>query len=366
MGGVLCGMAQPDKQFSESPHKFGKFKDFIEMKRGEFGKFKYECHCGRNLTISEQWQFATDLCPPLNTPWRQSEEWFGCTNGAQPYDADFDANWGRTILGKSVYNQPSPVQIPIEWKNLKDRNGNALGNQESHLFSITNPPTSDGEMTLKFIDTYGDGWGQGRVTSWLDVNDQTGSGLLGATRSWTRQDTFIHLRGSEEGGGHQTESGQRDCHQKWSIMNFGKRDFQSTHIDCRKQCQTKNTEFINDDDSQRCTHYSWSGRGASKEQVYANFNGEGPVAISYEDPSASFSGKQVWGSCKLYSVNYDMIVIGQHDWDLNNHMDGPNQDTSMTGAGPMGAGAYTDPDQFSGNPNMENQRTQIGQVTWEQ
>ena len=32
----------------------------------------------------------------------------------------------------------------------------------------------------------------------------------------------------------------------------------------------------------------------------------------------------------------------------------------------QGAGAYTDPDQFSGNPNMENQRTQIGQVTWEQ
>ena len=99
--GVRCGIMEQsrsttDAQFSESSHRYGKLQqyDFSKTRRQQAGQFdwmnaKYECRCGRNLTVSEQWQFATDLCPPLNLPWRQSDDWFGCTNGATPYDSNY-------------------------------------------------------------------------------------------------------------------------------------------------------------------------------------------------------------------------------------------------------------------------------------
>ena len=120
--GVRCGInmvnnvEQPDAQFSESSHKYGKFQqyDFSKTRRQQSGQFnwqnaKYECRCGRNVTVSEQWQFATDLCPPLNLPWRQSDEWFGCTNGATPYDS----NWVRQVDNNIYYVLKKRKQIVV-------------------------------------------------------------------------------------------------------------------------------------------------------------------------------------------------------------------------------------------------------------
>ena len=271
---------------------------------------EYHCKCGQPISTAEQWQWASDLCPSLNTPWRSSQNQYqNCQSNIESYDQTFSSDGtavgnGRSLYGASQYpsmNEPPP--FPMEWKGLESMQGTAAAYGSQHTFKVTVPPTSDNMMTLKFIDKFGDGWEEGKLSVYADINNQTQAGLMPITRSWTRQDTYDKHYGSDDGQNGEQDSGGRTCHPRW-LLN-GLEGEEATPELCRNRCRT-NAQTS-------CTHYAWSATGRDRMERFNNFDNDGPPVTTYTT-GQNGAVSSYRGRCYLYHVDYDMTVFNSEDY----------------------------------------------------
>ena len=219
-------------------------------------------------------------------------------------------NLHRNLFGETVENnaQEGKYSFPMLWYSMNDRNNNAAHWGKSNVFKIVSPPSSDGKVTLKFVDSYGNGWEEGKLSIYTDINLQDTNGLLPIERSWTRQDSYNRLSGSMEGQNGDQQSGTRTCHKRWSNSKFADNyDPQMTHVACRDLCRRlAETRATPNED---CSHYSWQATGKNYQQGFNNFDRYGPTTTRYD------TGKtNVWGLCSIYSVDYALIVIDAEEW----------------------------------------------------
>ena len=274
-------------------------------------KMYYTCKCGRPITQSEQWQWATALCPALNVPWRpwEDEKVYSCQGIVRPFDSEYTQSaMGRnlygayagglaTATGDDSAGASSP--FPMTWIGLQSTKGGSAIKDSTHTFKLNVPSTQDNQAVFKFIDTKGDGWEGGELSMYKNVNDRTTAGLVPITRSWTRQDSYVTERGSEEGPTGDQSSGGRTCHKRWLIDN---KAISATHQACRQRCRV-----VRGGDVKSCTHYAWSATGRDESERYNHFNDDGPPVAT--------------GKCYLYHVDYDMVLINNNDWLQKHHPD---------------------------------------------
>ena len=219
-------------------------------------------------------------------------------------------NLHRNLFGETVENnaKEGKYSFPMLWYSMNDRNNNAAHWGKSIVFKIVSPPSSDGKVTLKFVDSYGNGWEEGKLSIYTDINLQDTNGLLPIERSWTRQDSYNRLSGSMEGQNGDQQSGTRTCHKRWSNSKFADNyDPQMTHVACRDLCRRlAETRATPNED---CSHYSWQATGKNYQQGFNNFDRYGPTTTRYD------TGKtNVWGLCSIYSVDYALVVIDAEEW----------------------------------------------------
>ena len=64
----------------------------VEFRKGSIQRqASLLCTCARAMTTEQQWQWATDLCPPLSRQWRGGDDFVNCQGGGMgpmPYDAE--------------------------------------------------------------------------------------------------------------------------------------------------------------------------------------------------------------------------------------------------------------------------------------
>jgi hypothetical protein len=184
----------------------------------------------------------------------------------------------------------------MAWITMQDRNYQTMSWGSTKTFKVTPPPSTDNKVTLKFVDLYGDGWESGTLTLFQDINNQKTEGLLPISNAWVRQDTYNPASsGQEQGQWGSQESNTRTCHSRWLLRaKTGK----LSHKECRDQCRTEGKD---------CTHYSWYVSGDSHTQSYRMFQ-ISPAVLAQKGTSE--------GVCKLYNVDYTLMIIGQDDWNM--------------------------------------------------
>lgn len=292
---ILCDVSLP--QFSSSKARQYNLITSLD---------DYHCKCGRDVSIQEQWRWAGDLCPPLNRQWRPSSSSFQdpCAPFVETYDTTFSQSYfGRGLFGVyPPYSKNNPKPFPMIWKSLKKTNGGAAPVNSAYTLKVSVPASTDNEAVIKFVDTHGDGWENGKLSIYADVNNQSAAGLLPIKRSWTRQDTYKRDRGSDEGQNGGQTSNSRTCHPKWLMLA----PFDGTPEMCRNKCRDTSSWYTKTPLKQ-CTHYAWSAKGTDPVQRYSYFDGEGPAVTTYFVNNSP----KYYGKCYIYHVDYDMRMMDE-------------------------------------------------------
>ena len=116
-----------------------------------------QCRCGRDITDVEQWSLITENCPYLSSNWRSSsnghQQCFGPINS---YNGNEQPNY-RNLY--DVWTDDSNRQIyPVSWYSMNSNTPTATPTNAYQTVELNLPQAKDQQMTIKVIDTYGDGW----------------------------------------------------------------------------------------------------------------------------------------------------------------------------------------------------------------
>jgi hypothetical protein len=224
----------------------------------------------------------------------------------------------KNIIGNIYSLTP---RIPFDWTQLNN-GGSGTGENSQHVFNARAASTTDGRVTFKAVDTFGDGWGIGASLSlFKDLNnaykDDQGENVYVASHSWSRQDPYlgvathhpVQMTGDQNVGHYQCDANYRSKlpDQSISAINTYK-----THEECRDSCRSLGRD---------CTHYSWSirmdhsGRGVRDPvDISAKaFEGIGPSTMSRNKEN---------GICQIFSVRVAPLDIAREKVEHLFHGDG--------------------------------------------
>lgn len=191
------------------------------------------CGCGRKITPSEQWSIITENCPPISSKFRsqlsQNDECFGTVLSYSDSWSTFD---NRLLYGRAYPN------VPIHWRSFRGQ----LQKHSLVTVKVDLPIAADNDMTIKIVDSNGDGIQEGYVSLYKSSTNITDSNLMKIKRAFTRQDVYGSTVNAA-GGGDQS-AGNFICNSMYKV------DSQSdlSLKDCRSKCVSK---------SKDCTHFAW-------------------------------------------------------------------------------------------------------------
>jgi len=111
-----------------------------------------ECRCGRTVTAEEQFTLITANCPPLSANWRSSSGHPSCYGPVTSFTGNEMANY-RDLYTMYIAD-PQKEKYPVSWRTMDSTTSrNSLQTVELNL-----PQAQDQQLTIKVVDSYGDGW----------------------------------------------------------------------------------------------------------------------------------------------------------------------------------------------------------------